>query len=407
MRKGKIGNCVITVIFFVLLFFGLCSISLISGIGHAVLNLLKSDQTFSDRIENFIASVDSSSTYISYEGLCKDLYSLKLVYLDKKNYVEANGSLVVRMNNGYLNSVYEFEPDETLSECADHVEELYKNVKANDAQFLYVAVPTKSMEGGFPEGIYSYVTDNTERYLHFLEERNIPTLNLKEKMDEQGISEEDAFFVTDHHWTPETGVWAVGQICKELATRYGFTYDNEIVDMQNYNRKVYPNWYLGSQGKRVGQYFTPYGADDISLIYPKFNTDLTVENPQNGEVRKGPFEDSILFKEKIEKKALYDRRRSAYAAYSGGDIAIQKIINNKANETAPRILVIRDSMAGCVTPFLSLTASELDTIDLRPNVVADPIVQSVYAYIEDFKPDYVLVIYSVTEVDTPSAFEFD
>lgn len=64
-------------------------------------------------------------------------------------------------------------------------------------------------------------------------------------------------------------------------------------------------------------------------------------------------------------------------------------------------------MASCVTPSLSLMASELRTLDLRPPVVSDPIVESVYDYIADAKPDHALMIYSDSEIDTPSAYTFD
>lgn len=406
MKKERVTNCIITCIFFLFLLVGLCSTSLMTGTGHALINLLKSDKPVLEKIDMFIATIDSSSTYLSYEGLCKDIYSLKLAYLDKKNVVEANGSQVVRMNNGYLNGVTSFMSDEDLNDRAERIEGLCEKTESTGADFLYVAVPVKGLDGGFPEEVHSYITENTERYLNFLGEKEVPVLNLKEKMENQGITEEEAFFITDHHWIPETAFWAAGEICEDLHSSYGFSYNSDIMNIENYNKKIYKDWYLGSQGTRVGQYFTPYGADDISLIYPKFDTDLIVENPRKGEVRTGLFSDTILFQDKIVKKSLYNRRRSAYSAYSGGDMAIQTITNNLSSKNAPKILVIRDSMAACLTPYLALVSSELHTIDIRSHVVADPIVESVYEYIDDFNPDFVLVIYSVSEVDTPSAFEF-
>jgi hypothetical protein len=87
-------------------------------------------------------------------------------------------------------------------------------------------------------------------------------------LDEDGLDQYAAFFKTDHHWKPETGIWANGKI---------MTYLQELGIIENFNRSwrdidnftvaVYKNSFLGSRGQRVGKYFA--GVDDISLIYPE------------------------------------------------------------------------------------------------------------------------------------------
>ena len=80
-----------------------------------------------------------------------------------------------------------------------------------------------------------------------------------------------------------------------------------------------------------------------------------------------------------------------YAVYSGGDYRLQ-IIRNTLNTTGSKILIIRNSYACVVTPFLAIHAGELHVIDDRegdyPN--GDKIILK--GYIEELRPEYVVVL---------------
>ena len=223
-------------------------------------------------------------------------------------------------------------------------------------------------------------------------------------MENDGISEAEAFFITDHHWKPKSAIWATAKICNELNNRYGFEYDKSMFDLSNYNIKTYEDWFLGSQGKKVGRFFTDLYVDDIDIITPKFDTSLTVSQPLKKESKTGTFEETLISKVRYEEKGYYDY--NPYVAYTGGDYHIQTI-ENLNNTEGKDILVIRDSYAAALTPFLSLTAHNTHMLDLREmsGMYGDR-VASVSQYIEEMKPDYVIVMYyGVNKDDKKYTFE--
>ena len=120
------------------------------------------------------------------------------------------------------------------------------------------------------------------------------------------------------------------------------------------------HFFLGSQGKRVGSLYA--GADDITLYTPKFDSELTYSCPAYGFTRIGPFETSVCFPERVARQDWFNG--NPYTYYAGGDYPIATITNHK-NPDGPRVVLLRDSFACALTPFLALSCSELTTIDLR------------------------------------------
>ncbi len=334
-----------------------------------------------------IQGVDNNSKKYSWRYLSVDVHSLSYLVTNTRS-LKKGSDTVVRMDNNYLAYDYATLQDNVIEQTADYCAKLSDFCKNNDTPFMYIYAPQKQYFGTYPTGNENTNRSEGERFVSALRKRNVNTLSLAEKMIEQGKEMEDCYFITDHHWTPETGFWATGEICQKLNTDYGFNYDSKVTDINNYNVKVYKNWFLGSQGKKTGRFFTPLGVDDISLITPKFATDLSVKDSTE---RTGEFEDTVIIKEKIETKSLH--QLNPYAAYSGGDFAIQTIENNN-NPTGEKILIIRDSYACSVTPFLSLTTKSMHILDLRTGLHGSACVNSVSQYITQYQPDYVLVLYS-------------
>ena len=85
--------------------------------------------------------------------------------------------------------------------------------------------------------------------------------------------------------------------------------------------------------------------------------------------------------------------KSPYSTYSGGDFRLQ-IMRNNLDTDGKKILLIRDSFACVVAPFLSLQTSELHICDMRDYqwYVGDKL--NMEEYIREINPDYVLVLYN-------------
>jgi len=339
-------------------------------------------------LENFIDDIDNTSKKYKYRYESVDIHSLSYLITGTK-YMEKGEDFIVRMDNDYLAYKYSEINDAVIEQTADSCAELSNFCKKENIPFMYIYAPQKQYFGSFPTGVNNTTREEGDKYVAALRKRGVNTLSLAEKMIEQNIKMEDAYFITDHHWIPETGLWATGEICKKLNSDYGFEYDAKTLDIKNYDVKRYEDWFLGSQGKKTGRYFTPLGLDDISLITPKFETEVELKDKRG--VKTGALEDTVYEKYRIEEKALHTQ--NPYATYSGGDFPEQVIINKKATNNK-KIVIVRDSFACTVTPFLALNVAETRILDLRKGLHGNSVIKSVSEYAKKHNADYVMVLYS-------------
>lgn len=341
---------------------------------------------------------DTVISNLSYHDWAVDLYS-SFTRLWGTKVVVKDDITVVRADNGYLGSMRSKASDDSLNSYADNVKALYDTAVSSGAEFLYVMAPMKGYGFSYPPNVTDYTASNCDRFAKMITRRDIPFLNLIETASNENISDEEMFFVTDHHWRPSWGLWA----SERIADRLNIQYDRALLDLENYNIKTYENWFLGSQGKKVGTYFTPYGADNFEVITPKFETSLTEAQPYKNSVREGDFSETVLYLDNIVGKDYY--RLNPYATYSGGDFR-EQIITNHKNPNGKKIVIIRDSYACALVPFLSLVMGETYVVDIRENsgYVGDKLKMS--EYIEKIRPDYVMVFYSGLS-DTSDLFAFE
>lgn len=387
MKRTRI---LIFVICFALIFVGMFSIEFWGKIGVSAVNFVKNipEQGMADAFGTLTDDLERITSWkLSYHGIFMDINSLTL-RLTNTNVVEKEDITVVRTGEGTLANPRPYMPDEALSRRADSVKRLSDAAEKSGTKFLYVMAPTKGYSLSYPEDVGDSTKSNCDRFLSELKGREVETLNLIETMAD--VPEEELFFTTDHHWRPEYAFRGAWEIADCLKDRYGFTYDQSLSDINNYNVNVLKDWFLGSQGKKTGKFFAKGGADDISIIIPKFDTALKEEQPAKGTFREGTFEETVMFMENVERKDYYNL--NPYVAYSGGDFR-EQIITNKLNPEGKTILLVRDSFSCAMSPFLSLAASRINCIDVRDGGYVG-VKPDVYAYIEALRPDYLVVMYT-------------
>ncbi|MEG1720655.1 MAG: DHHW family protein [Pseudoflavonifractor sp.] len=268
-------------------------------------------------------------------------------------------------------------------------------LKARGLPLLYVQAPQKVGPDALPPGIPDYGNEYADNLLAVLADRGVAALDLRPAF-RAAAENPDApplFFRTDHHWTAAGAFLGYQTLSGVLARDYGFSVPPEAADAKSYTKTRYENWFLGSQGKRVGSLYA--GTDDISLWAPDFPTDFTYTTPY--EVRRGPFEESLLFPERLDPKDYFGG--NPYTLYSGGDYPIATIENHK-NPKGPKVLLIRESFACGITPFLALDCGTLTTLDLRyfEGDLMDQIAQT--------DPDLVMVLYGASSTRLPQLFNF-
>lgn len=403
-------NIIVVILSFALFIIGVISpdmfYSLKSNIYHFVYGT--EYNSIGDRVNGLIAGVEDSANKVSYHDLCIDFSS----WCYKKTHrrvIKKEDDVIVKMDNGYLAYSYDDAYNETddekkekIENCAENVVEFNNYLKNNNIQFVYTYAPTKGYGGGFPASSKNNIKNDANLFLNILKDNHVPYIDYYAEMKKDNITEEDAFFITDHHWKPNIGFWANTKICNYLHDNYDFDFDQSITDIDNYSITTYDNIFLGSQGKKVGRFFTDLGTDSIDLIEPKFNTDLLTESYITPEYF-GSFSETLIYEERLIKDYY---NINPYTAYCGSDYAWQKIVNQNCTN-GKKILLIQDSFANCVKPYLALTVSEIYSVDLRVKMFGEDRIPSLKKIVEEFKPDYVVVLYSRIAYNDAGKYDFN
>jgi len=305
--------------------------------------------------------------------------------------------VVVKMNNGSLTFLSDELTEEEADICAGNLIGFAEFAKAQGADFLYVQTPNKinKYDVQLPEGVEDYANANADGLIASLADADVPVLDLRDAIVED-LEFDAAFYASDHHWTPKTGLWAAGEILSELNTRYDAGFDETRTDRDNYQEKTYESMFLGALGKKTGLGYVP--LDDMSILSPAYDTDFTMEIAARGHIYKGDFEKAFIDETQLEVGDYYTK--NPYAAYFRDDQALVHVTNHKAPE-GKKVLLLKDSFGISTAPFLATAVRNLDVIDLRH------FNGSLEAYVKETRPDIVVVMYNPKAITAPAGFYAD
>jgi hypothetical protein len=287
---------------------------------------------------------------------------------------------VVDLGEGHLSKTIE---KYAMTENAASLAALYDFLRRLTADFLYVQVPHKISPADSISGRMDFSNENADNLLYALNSLQIPYLDLRENIREEGLSHHDLFYKTDHHWKVETGLWASRILMNYLNKNYGFSFDLRLFDPNEYSYTLYEDWFFGSLGRKVT--LARASPEDFTLVTPKFDTDYSLISPSlnlNLDVR-GNFD--ILINQTVNTRKYYTV--DSYSAYMYGDRDVARIHNFLA-PGGKSILLIKDSFSNVVSPFLIAGAEDIHILDLRY------FNGSVRSYIEKNNPDMVIVMYN-------------
>ena len=350
-----------------------------------------------ERLQDFLSTADAAANSALDKGhLFIELYGGVQALSDRTVVEDVDPQYsVVKLTDGTVTFINAEPKDVTGNGRA--VVRLSQALAEREVPVLYVQAPQKLQENDdrLPTGVTDYGNDYADQILGVLAENNVATLDLRETLADTGRDWSSFFFRTDHHWTPEAAFTAHQTLAQVLETDYGFTIPEENTDSAAFTRTNLSDFFLGSQGKRVGSLYA--GVDDIEVWTPNFDTDFTYSIPIYDMERTGPFEESLLFPERIEEKDFFNG--NPYTLYAGGDYPMARIYNELSPDR-PRIMLLRDSYACVLTPFLALDCGELITVDLR--YFHDDLL----TYVDWLEPDLVIVMYTAGSAALDELFDF-
>ena len=182
--------------------------------------------------------------------------------------------------------------------------------------------------------------------------------------------DEDIFYRTDHHWTSLGAYYGY----TGLASALGYT----PVPLTDYTPTVRSTEFYGTVFSSSGvRWVSP---DTITTYVPDDGITVVSHTYDNAG---NPVE---------EQRALYVESflsvKDKYSMFLGGNQSLG-VVKNANNPDGPKLLIIRDSYADSLVPFLTAHYSEIHLIDPRYYHL------SVKDYVEQNGIDQALVLYSV------------
>lgn len=178
---------------------------------------------------------------------------------------------------------------------------------------------------------------------------------------------EDIYYRTDHHWTTLGAYYGYTALMEALGR------GEEVLEPEDYERRSFPPVSNGFQG-------TLYSQSGIHWLEPD-SIEFWVEDR---------FEVSSWCSGREEASSLYDSgklgEKDKYSAFLGGN---QPLCVIKNSEGTGKLLLIRDSYADSMAPFLALHFEEVHLLDPRYYRY------SAAKYAEENGLDAAAVVYSV------------
>ncbi len=340
-------------------------------------------------IEAFIKTTSGDITdYITSRFPFRD----ELVYVcgqSKKltglNTIEAFPSNVVTLSDGHLSLINEARD---YHDDVRRVIEFAEDLKSDGIQFLFFEPPEKFDSTKYTGPYKNYSDEQATEINLTLREAGVTVLSIEEEIEKLGIDKSPMFFWTDHHWLPQTALWADSLLANKLNDDYGYSINPEIFDIENYTVEIYPNKFLGSLGTKVTMAYSE--KEDFPLVLPNYSTDFTVFRSDIASTVTGTLPETLL---NLNKLKIDDSSsvlsENYYAIYGFSDQALIRIHNNQCSD-GKRVLFIKKSSANSMHPFFAATVENVDVIDLRH------FRGSIQTFIKETKPDTVVMIYGTS-----------
>lgn len=153
--------------------------------------------------------------------------------------------------------------------------------------------------------------------------------------------EQHVFYKTDHHWTTKGAYIAYLELCRQM----GLTPQKEA----EFNIQQVTDEFYGSLYSKSG--FRHIQPDSLQLYLPKDQEKYTVTYVDEEKTT-----DSLYAMEQLQ-------RKDKYAVFLNGNHA--RIHIKTANPSGRKLLVVKDSYANSLIPFLLKHYSEIHMVDLR------------------------------------------
>ena len=357
--------------------------------GFGIALLLSPSRDFSEQENRYLAqfkaptpeTLRSGEFMEDFEDYVTDQFPLRDRWIQLKALSEAalgkqeNNKVYFGPNNQILFAHFTAVSQEELAKRVGFVNKLGENL---DVPVYFSLIPDKSWAWaeGLPENAPTVDDGSTIVMAEELCGESVSFIDLAQALGFRRDVEpwEDySFYRTDHHWTTHGAYLGYVALMEGMGLQ---TVDLSGLPLTEVSRSFYGTTWSSSGAGWIQ-------PDRIETIVPEGGTrgHVTVTRYPEG----APIEGGLYYPEKLEVK-------DKYAYFLGGNQPLCVIRNPDAPNG--KLLVVRDSYADSLAPFLAEEFQEVHLFDLRYNNT--PLTK----YVEDNGVDQVLVLYSANNFNT-------
>jgi hypothetical protein len=358
----------------------------------SVFSCAKKIQMLVDGITNAIDSYSSKLlpgyvAWVNYYGIYQQIINWEIEYVD-------TNSNIIFMNNGYLTYTEARVEKEDIEEMANSVSEFSQFLKEKEIDFYYINAGSKvnpeDKELSTEALLSEYTNENGDDLLRELDNRGVSTLDMRQKMKEDGLDWYASYYKTDHHWTTKTGLWCASKIAEMLNRKSGFQYNLALFDESAYEIITEEDFWFGGEARSIS--LQGCEKESFDIIYPKYETEFEINIPSRSYEKKGNYKEVMLNSKLLDEVKEYSdldflSKKDAYygIAWNNDDLGTIRNISTSDNKDK-KILIVQDSFGWYSASFLSCDTGAVDLI-YTPGFTG-----SIREYVNQTKPDVVLMM---------------
>ncbi len=268
---------------------------------------------------------------------------------------------------GKNDHVYEVLLPNTTDTFKKNIQGLKTFSQETGLPFWVMPVPSGSQEQQENLPLFAQNHDQREELKYIRDTITDKNATVVDLFDTLGSWNGDFYYKTDHHWN----TFGAYEGYKVLAEKMGFTpYGKDKFTFRLASRSFYGTLY----SKAVNFFQKP---DDLYL--PEYTEPQDIVQVIGGEEREG-----LYWEEYLDKK-------DKYSTFMGGNHSVE-VVKNKNQNNGRKLLLLKDSYANSLVPFLCLHYSEIHVIDLRYYS------QNVYEYVEENGITEAAAVYSMKQL---------
>ena len=317
-----------------------------------LLNIINKDQEFSEEENRNLMTKPKFSigsllegTYVNdYESYVSDQMVGRSFFVRVKSTIdtlagkdEKQGVFIGKDNQ--LIQDFERRSEEETQVKVQAINNFAESLEGINTTFMLVPTATKVLEDKLPKDA---PVDDEEEYIEDIRSglsekiKFVTPINELKKHKDQYL-----YYRTDHHWTTKAAYIAYLELCKAL--------ELEPKGEEDFVVEQVTHEFYGSLSSKIGS--RNMEADSIDIYFPKENPEVVVNYVSEQKKTTSLYDSSSL-----DKKDKYE----VFTAGNHPHINIKTL-----GDTSKKLLVIKDSYANSMLPFLTSHYGEIDVIDLR------------------------------------------